>query len=91
MLCMDDTLHEKDVLMNFANLALVKTTFPQNFVVDERPTKSFPPELHVTDNHACGLRQSSYSPPFSDLTLPITSGTKTYVEMALDKKAKRRT
>lgn len=36
-------------------LLLVKTTFPKNSVVAERPTTSFPPALHVTDNYACGL------------------------------------
>ena len=54
MLCMDDILYEEDVLMifdelevqlklTFVNLVLVKTTFPQNFNVDEGPTTSFPP------------------------------------------------
>ena len=46
------------VKLTFANLALVKTTFPQNFVVNERPTTSFPPARLVTDNYACGLRLS---------------------------------
>lgn len=32
--------------------------FPQNFVVDERPTTSFPPALNVTDNYACAPRLS---------------------------------
>ena len=34
----------------------MKTTFPQNFVVGERPTTSFPPALHVKDKYACGLK-----------------------------------
>ena len=65
MMYMNDTLDEEDVLvivdgldvkkLTFANLALVKTTLPQNFVVDERPTTSFPPAFHVTDNYACVL------------------------------------
>ena len=66
MLYMDDTLDKEDVLtifeelevQNFVNLVLVETTFPQNFVVDERPTTIFPPALHVTDNYACELRPS---------------------------------
>ena len=55
---MDDTIDEEEVLMifddklNFVNFVLVKTTFPQNFVVDEWPTKNFPPALRVTDNYA---------------------------------------
>ena len=66
MLCMDDTLDEEDVftifdeleVQNFVNLVLFETTFPQNFIVDKRPTTSFPPSLHVTDNYACGRRPS---------------------------------
>lgn len=44
--------------LTFENLAMVKTTYPQNFVVDERPRTSFPPARLVTDNCACGLRPS---------------------------------
>ena len=33
----------------FANLLLMKTTFPQNFVADERSATSFSLALHVTD------------------------------------------
>ena len=64
MLCMDDTLHEDDILMifdaaleviTFLNLFLVKTTFSQNFVVEERPTTSFSPALPVTNSYACVL------------------------------------
>ena len=57
----DETLDEEDVLMifdqynTFVNLVLVKTTFPQNFFVDEHLTTRFPPALHVTDNYACIL------------------------------------
>ena len=64
MLYMDDTIGEEEVLMvfddelNFVNLVLGKTTFPQNFAVDERPTTNFPPVLPVTDNYARGLRPS---------------------------------
>ena len=64
MLYMDDTIDEEEVLMtfddrlNFINLVLGKTTFPQNFFVDERPTTNFPPALRVTDNYARGLRPS---------------------------------
>ena len=60
---MRDTLDEEDVLMIsveyktyiYVNLVLVKTIFPQSFVTDERPTTTFPPMLHVTDNYACGV------------------------------------
>ena len=63
MLHMDDTPDEEDVVtifdelevQNLVKLVLVQTTFPQNFVVDERPTTSFPPALHVTGIYACGL------------------------------------
>ena len=71
MLSMDDTLHKEDVLtifderkyrtqINFVSLVLKNTNFPQNFVVDECSTMSFPPMLHVTDNYqyACRLGQS---------------------------------
>ena len=57
MLHTDDTIDEEEVLMifddklNFVNFVLVKTTFPQNFVVDEWPTKNFPPALRVTANY----------------------------------------
>ena len=65
------------IKLTFANLALVKTTFPQNFVVDERTTTSFPPARIVTDNYACGLRPSKRtrngtrlrSDSFSDIKL----------------------
>lgn len=36
-----------------AHLVLVKTTFPQHAVVNERPRMSFPPALHVMNNYAC--------------------------------------
>ena len=48
---MRDTLDEEDVLkisdeyktrVTYENLDLVKTTFPQSFVADERPTTTFP-------------------------------------------------
>ena len=64
ILYMEDTLDEEDVSMifdelevelSFVNLVLVKTTSPQNFFVDERPTTSFSPALLKTDNYACGL------------------------------------
>ena len=52
MLYVVDTLDEEDVLMilnelevqdlHFLNLILVKTTFSQNFVVNQRPTSSRP-------------------------------------------------
>lgn len=69
MLSMADTLYKEDVLMifherkystqiNFASLVLMNTNFPQNFVVDECLTISFPPAIHVTDNYACRLGQS---------------------------------
>lgn len=63
----------------FVNLFLLRTTFSQDFVVDEWPTTSFPPVLHHTDNYAWGqwpnkqirTRRSPLS--FSDFKLPTTS------------------
>ena len=64
MLYVDDTLDEEDFSMifdgtklTFVNLVFV--TFPQYFVVDERPTTSFPPALQITDNYARGLCQAN--------------------------------
>ena len=65
MLYVDETLYEEDfsmifdgIKLTFLNLVFVRTTFPQNVVVDERPT-SFPPALQITDNYACGLCQAN--------------------------------
>ena len=63
MLHMDDTLDVEDVVtifdelevQNLVKLVLVETSLSQSFVVNERPTTSFPPALHVRDNYACGL------------------------------------
>lgn len=46
---MDDTIDEEEVLMIFDDN--LKTSFPQNFVVDEWPTTNFPPALRVTANY----------------------------------------
>ena len=63
MLYQGDTLNEGDILMILEELEeqthLCKSRshdddFPQNFV-DERPTTSFSPALHVADNYASGL------------------------------------
>lgn len=35
--------------INFANLVVMKMTFPHNFVINQRPTMSFLPVLHITD------------------------------------------
>ena len=66
MLHMDDTRDVEDVVMifdelvvkNLVKLVLVETSLSQSFVVNERPTTSFPPALNVTDIYACGLRPS---------------------------------
>ena len=41
--------------INFVNLVLPKTTYLQNFVIDQWQTMSFLPVLHVTENYAHGL------------------------------------
>ena len=85
-MCMDDTLGEEDVFFKisdelentkliFLNLVLVKTTFPQNFIVDERLTTIFP--ACVTRHEQLRMRTmtkqtNSYSPWFLDLKLSIT-------------------
>lgn len=61
ILYMDKTLDEEYVLMiywwfggtelTFVNLVFGKTTSPQHFFVEERPTTSFPPALHEADNY----------------------------------------
>lgn len=47
--------------LTFANLVSAETAFPQNFIVHQQLTTSFPPVLHVTDYYTCGQWASKQS------------------------------
>ena len=61
VLFMDDTLDEEDFLLSWKNKTQpcqsrsLVNNFSSKFFVNEWPTASLPPALHVTDNYACGL------------------------------------
>ena len=51
----------------------MKTTFPQNFVVDERATTSFPPAWHVTGIQTMTKQTILYSSSFSFSNLKLST------------------
>ena len=102
MLCMDDTLHEENVLMildelNYKTVVRKsrsrKDDFSSKLRCRRAADNSFLPALHVKDNYACGLRQRKQTRTrlrSRILNSPIHR-VRTYVGTALDKMAKRRT